>query len=93
MRSRVEQFFKALSERIGRRIDVEWRSSEAMGTIELAESFYVYIVVSWSDAETYIEYLVGDENAVIKPEYVDMLDDAVKLIKTAHGVAREMGLI
>ena len=92
VRNRIDQFFKALNERLGRRVDVEWRSNEAMGTIELDESFYVYVVVSWSDSETYIEYLVGDENAVIRPEYVDKLEEAVKLIKAIHGIARGFGI-
>ncbi|MEL9991082.1 MAG: hypothetical protein QXP98_09200 [Thermoproteus sp.] len=95
-RERVEEYFKKLSETLERRskrLTVEWRRDEALGQIQLDEDFYVFIVLSWAGDEYYIEYMVGDENAVIQARHVGALDDAVSIIKEAHGLALKMGLI
>ncbi|AEA13467.1 hypothetical protein TUZN_2009 [Thermoproteus uzoniensis 768-20] len=95
-RERAEEYFKKLAEALekrSRRLTVEWRRDEAFGQIQLGEDFYVFIVLSWAGDEYYIEYMVGDENAVVQARHVDMLDEAVSIIKEAHGLAAKMGLI
>ncbi|MEZ0248856.1 MAG: hypothetical protein ABWJ97_06255 [Thermoproteus sp.] len=95
-RERVEEYFKRLSEMLekrSRRLTVEWRRDEALGQIQLDEDFYVFIVLSWAGDEYYIEYMLGDENAVIQARHVSALDDAISIIKEAHSIALKMGLI
>ncbi len=95
-RERVEEYFKKLAEMLdkkSRRLTVEWRRDEAFGQIQLDEDFYVFIVVSWADDEYYIEYMIGDENAVIQARHVGALNEAVSIVKEAHDLAAKMGLI
>ncbi|AAL63639.1 hypothetical protein [Pyrobaculum aerophilum] len=92
MRQRVEQFFRELEERIDKEIEaftVEWRQYEALGQIQLREDFFVFIVFSWSDEECSIEFMLGDENAVIQPRHLDKLDVATSIIKQAFALAKE----
>lgn len=94
-RERVEEYFKKLSEVLGKKsrtLTVEWRRDEAFGQVQLDEDFYVFIVVSWSDDEYYIEYMIGDENAVIQARHMKALDEAVSVLKEAHELAVKMGL-
>lgn len=95
-RERVEEYFKRLSEALTKRskaLTIEWRRDEAFGQVQLDEDFYVFIVVSWSDDEYYIEYMIGDENAVIQARHMKALDEAVSILKEAHGLAVKMGLV
>lgn len=93
MKQRVEQYFKELHQAIDKEIEaftVEWRQYEALTQIQLKEDLYVFIIFSWSDEEDCtIEYMIGDENAVIQTRHLDKLDLAVSIIKTAHQMAKE----
>ncbi|MBP1449963.1 MAG: hypothetical protein JZD41_08210 [Thermoproteus sp.] len=95
-RGRVEEFFRRLSSSLegqSKRVTVDWRHDEALGQIQLDDDMYVFIVVSWAGDEYYVEYMIGDENAVIQSRHVDLLDKAVAVVKTAHDLAAKMGLI
>lgn len=93
MKQRVEQYFKELHQAIDKEIEaftVEWRQYEALAQIQLREDLYVFIIFSWSDEEDCtVEYMIGDENAVIQARHLDRLDSAVSIIKTAHQMAKE----
>ncbi|CCC82154.1 hypothetical protein [Thermoproteus tenax] len=94
-RELVEKYFQTLSEALkerAKRVTVDWRSDEALGEIQLAEDFYVFVVISWAGDEYYIEYMVGDENAVISPRHIQLLEEAVAVIKTAHNIASRLGI-
>lgn len=95
-RERVEEFFRRLSSSLegrSKRVTVDWRHDEALGQIQLDDDMYVFVVVSWAGDEYYVEYMIGDENAVIQSRHVDLLDRAVAVVKTAHDLAAKMGLI
>ncbi|ACB39641.1 hypothetical protein [Pyrobaculum neutrophilum] len=92
MRQKVEQYFKDLEAQIDKDIEaftVEWRQYEALAQIQLQEGLYVFIIFSWSDEDCAIEYMVGDENAVIQPKYIPHLEKALSIIKTADELARK----
>ncbi len=88
---RVERFFRRLREEIGSvdEFTVEVRHNEALGQVRIGEDFYVFITVPWSDDEYYIEFMVGDENAVIQPRHMELLDRAVEIVKRAYALSRE----
>lgn len=90
MRHKVEQFFRELEEKIDRDIEaftVEWRQYEALAQIQLKEDLYVFVVFSWSDEDCTIEFMIGDENAVIQPRHLDKLDAATSIVKAAYELA------
>lgn len=93
MRQRVEQYFRELGERIDKEIEaftVEWRQSEALAQIQLNDDFYVFIVFSWNDEEECsVEFMIGDENAVVQTRHLDKLDATVSIVKQAYKLARE----
>ncbi|ABL88829.1 conserved hypothetical protein [Pyrobaculum islandicum DSM 4184] len=93
MRQKVEEYFRELEEKIDKEIEaftVEWRQYEAFAQIQLREGFYTFIIFSWSDEEDcVIEYMIGDENAVIQPNHLDKLEVAVGIIKLAHELATQ----
>ena len=93
MRQRVEQYFRELGERLDREVEaltVEWRQSEALAQIQIGDDFYVFIVFSWSDEEDCsVEFMIGDENAVVQTRHLDKLDAAVSIVKQAYQLARE----
>lgn len=95
-KERVEAYFKQLSEVLARRakrITVDWRHDEALGQIQLDDDMFVFVVVSWAGDEYYVEYMIGDENAVIQSRHIGLLDEAVAIVKEAHELARKMKII
>jgi len=92
MRQKVEQFFRELEEKIDKDIEaftVEWRQHEALAQIQLKEDLYVFIVFSWSDEECIIEFMIGDENAVIQTRHIDKIDIAISIVKQTYELARQ----
>jgi len=92
MRQKAEQFFRELEDKIDRDIEaftVEWRQYEALAQIQLKEDLYVFVVFSWSDEDCTIEFMIGDENAVIQPRHLDKVDAAISIVKAAYELARQ----
>jgi len=92
MRQKAEQFFRELEDKIDRDIEaftVEWRQYEALAQIQLKEDLYVFVVFSWSDEDCTIEFMIGDENAVIQPRRLDKVDAAISIVKAAYELARQ----
>ncbi len=89
MRRELEQFFKNLESELGISLSVEWRRQEALVQIEIEEDFYVFLVFSWHGGECSVEYMVGDDNAIIQSRHVDKLDLATSIVKQIHKAALE----
>ena len=92
MRHTVEQFFKELEEKIDKDIEaftVEWRQYEALAQIQLEDDFYVFVIFSWSDEDCTIEFMVGDENAVIQQRHIDKIDKAIQIVKFTYESAKQ----
>lgn len=92
MRQKVEQYFKELYEKIDKEIEaftVEWRQYEALAQIQFKDDFYLFIVFSWSDEDCTVEFMIGDENAVIQPRHIDKVEAAVSAMKLAYRMALE----
>ncbi|ABO08001.1 conserved hypothetical protein [Pyrobaculum calidifontis JCM 11548] len=90
MRQQVEQYFRELQGKIdAEAFTVEWRQHEALAQIQLGDDFYLFIIFSWSDNDCVVEYMIGDENAVIQARHLDKLDQAVATLKLAHRLATE----
>jgi hypothetical protein len=92
MRQKVEQFFRELEEEIDKDIEaftVEWRQYEALAQIQLKDDFYVFVIFSWSDEDCTIEFMVGDENAVIQPQHLDKIDNAIYIVKSTYELAKQ----
>ncbi|MFN7105632.1 MAG: hypothetical protein ACK4M3_03500 [Pyrobaculum sp.] len=90
MKQRVEQFFKKVREKIeAKSFVIEWRQREALAQIQLDDDFYVFVVFSWYDDECLVEYMIGDENAVVRPKYLERLDQAVAIVKLVNRLAGE----
>lgn len=90
MKQKVEQYFRELKDAVAKDIEsftVEWRQYEALAQIQLREDFYVFLVFSWSDSECVLEFMVGDENAVIQTRHLDKLDAAFSIVKSAYELA------
>lgn len=90
MRQKIDQYFRELKDAIEREIEaftVEWRQYEALAQIQLREDFYVFIVFSWSDEDCILEFMVGDENAVVQTRHLDKLNTAFFIIKKAYELA------
>jgi hypothetical protein len=92
MRQKVEQFFRELEEKIDKDIEtftVEWRQYEALAQIQLKDDFYVFVIFSWSDEDCTIEFMIGDENAVIQPRHLDKIDSAIYIVKSTYELAKQ----
>jgi len=92
MRQRIDQFFRELEEKIDRDVEaftVEWRQFEALAQIQLKDDFYVFVIFSWSDEDCIIEFMVGDENAVIQPRHLDKIDNAIYIVKSTYELAKQ----
>jgi hypothetical protein len=92
MRQKVEQFFRELEEKIDKDIEaftVEWRQYEALAQIQLKDNFYVFVIFSWTDEDCTIEFMVGDENAVIQPRHLDKIDYAIYIVKSTYELAKQ----
>jgi len=88
----VEQYFRELERKLEGYIEaftVEWRQHEALAQIQLRDDFYVFIALSWVGEDCTLEFMMGDENAVIQLRHLDKLDAAISVIKTAYETARQ----
>lgn len=88
MRQKLEAFFKKLSNEVkAESFTVEWRHHESLAQIQLKDDFYIFVIISWGDGDCTIEYMIGDENAVISQRHVELLEAAVSIIKKIQSEA------
>jgi hypothetical protein len=76
---------------LGLKFSVEGYGDERVVVVDLGEDFSVYISILCRGGECDVEYAIGDENFIIRPERVDLLGRAVDIITRVNSKLRGQG--
>ena len=74
-------------------ITVDRRDNEIIVNIFIDEEFYTYIIITWGNDIYHIEAMIGDENAVIQPQYFTKIREVATFLEKVYELCKEYGII